>query len=118
MPKNNFYHVEIVSKDPEKTSKFYSSVFDQEIKFLEEMNYFTFNDGSVGGGFTKPEDEMSSGTVLYINTDDIKKSLDQIKANGGTVIREKSEIPSVGWYGLFKDPEGNLVGLLTLLKTD
>jgi predicted enzyme related to lactoylglutathione lyase len=50
-----------------------------------------------------------------VNTDDIQKTLDLVKLNGGIIIREKTEIPTIGWYGLFKDPEGNLIGLFKSL---
>jgi len=116
MPNNKVVHIELVSKDPKKSAEFYSTVFDWETSHMEEMDYYMFQDGSVGGGFTKPEDAMPSGTVLYLNTDDIQKSLEQVVANGGTVVRDKTEIPTVGWYGLFKDLDGNLVGLFTNLE--
>jgi len=118
MPKNKVAHFEIVAKDPEKASEFYSSVFDWETSYMEEMNYFMFADGGTGGGFTKPEDAMPAGTVLYFYIDDIPKALEQVKLSGGTVVREKTEIPGMGWYGLFKDLDGNRIGLFTRLLKD
>ena len=115
MPKNTFAHFEIVAKDPKKATEFYSSVFDWEMRFLEDMNYFSFNEGLVGGGFTEPDEVISTGSIMHVNTDDIQKTLDLVKLNGGAIIREKTKIPTIGWYGLFKDPEGNLIGLFKSL---
>jgi predicted enzyme related to lactoylglutathione lyase len=35
------------------------------------------------------------------------------EALGGKILTPRSEIPGMGWYGLFSDPTGNLVGLFT-----
>jgi predicted enzyme related to lactoylglutathione lyase len=32
---------------------------------------------------------------------------------GGTVIQPKTEIPTIGWFGMFKDPTGNVLALYT-----
>ena len=111
MSKNKLVHIEIVSKDPEKDAEFYGNVFDWKMDFMKEMNYHTFLDGAVGGGFTKPEDLAPSGMILYFETDDIPGSLAKAVENGGKVLREKTEIPTVGWYGFFTDLSGNLVGV-------
>ena len=98
MPKNNFCHVEIVSEDPEKTSKFYSSVFDWEIKFLEESRGYSMiysdayefeeknitkkikvltDDRSKMSGYVS--DRLILGCMIFLNTVMIKKKvLDKI----------------------------------------
>lgn len=32
---------------------------------------------------------------------------------GGRKVKEKTEIPDIGWFGLFTDLDGNTIGLFT-----
>jgi len=50
-----------------------------------------------------------------VNTIDVKNIdsvLENIKKQGGTIISEKSAIPGIGWFAQFKDPEGNVLGVM------
>lgn len=38
--------------------------------------------------------------------------LKKIENNGGTILAPKSAIPGVGWFAMFKDPEGNVLGIM------
>jgi predicted enzyme related to lactoylglutathione lyase len=51
--------------------------------------------------------------LLYISTDDIDATLAKIEAHGGKTVVPKTEIPQVGWFGIFTDPTGNRVALFT-----
>jgi hypothetical protein len=51
-------------------------------------------------------------------SDDIEADLVRIKALGGTVLKEKTEIPNIGWFALFKDPTGNTLSLFTPMNPD
>jgi len=112
--KHHITHIEIPVKDAKAAAKFYQAVFEWNITEFEEMNYTTFAaEGGTGGGFNPVSEENPVGNVLvYINTPDLKASLEQIRANGGTVLMESYEIPAVGTMATFKDPTGNLLALL------
>jgi len=107
-------HIEFSSKDLAETKKFYRDVFEWKISDFPEMNYSTFEaEGGSGGGFTPISDEYPAGRVLvYINTPDIKETLERIRAAGGIVIMDGYDIPGVGKMAMFNDPTGNLVALL------
>ncbi len=47
-----------------------------------------------------------------MQVEDIDKAMEAVKANGGTITREKGEIPHVGWFAGAKDTEGNRFGLM------
>jgi predicted enzyme related to lactoylglutathione lyase len=49
--------------------------------------------------------------TFYILVDDLKASLDQITSLGGTTLIPPQEVPGMGWFAWFKDPEGNALGL-------
>ena len=106
-------HVEISAKDRKALSKFYADVFGWEIKHLDEMDYLTFETGEgVGGGFNPVSEQTPVGTItFYIHTDNVTQSLKVVEQAGGTIISPKMEIPNMGKFGLFRDPQGNLVGL-------
>jgi predicted enzyme related to lactoylglutathione lyase len=47
-----------------------------------------------------------------IEVADIDKVLQKIKNEGGVVIKEKSQIPGVGWLAMCLDTEGNTFGVM------
>jgi hypothetical protein len=113
-------HIELSAQDAKAASEFYKACFDWEIKAFPEMDYYTFTaEGGSGGGFNKVSDEQPAGTVMvYINTEDLKGSLEKIRKNGGTVLLESYDIPTVGTMATFKDPTGNLMALLQPLPME
>jgi uncharacterized protein len=113
MTNHNIVHVELAAKDRKALSKFYQDVFGWEVEHMDEMNYTTFKAGEgVGGGFNSVTDQNPAGTVIvYIQTDDVTASLNQVQKAGGIIILPEADIPNFGKFGLFRDPQGNLLGL-------
>jgi predicted enzyme related to lactoylglutathione lyase len=107
-------HIEFSTKDLEETKKFYSDVFEWEIKDYPDMDYTTFEaEGGTGGGFSPVSDESPAGSILvYINTPELDVTLQKISAAGGTILMDGYDIPGVGRMATFKDPTGNIVALL------
>ncbi|MCI0521871.1 MAG: VOC family protein [Chloroflexi bacterium] len=105
-------HVEFSALDLEAAGKFYSDLFGWEVVQMPEMNYATFETGQVGGGFSPVTPESPAGRVtVYIGTDDIEASLAKAESLGGKTLLPKMEIPDMGWFAIFADPTGNMVGL-------
>lgn len=105
-------HIEIPTTDPQKSKEFYSKIFDW--KMNQEMGeYITFSTpDNDGGGFTTDSKPVKDGVVLYIKVEDINKKLEEIKGAGGQVVKEKTGISEeYGYYALFTDPCGNIMGL-------
>ena len=50
--------------------------------------------------------------TVVIAIDDIKKTMNDIKAAGGKLIGEPMEIPGYGLYLSFYDTEGNRVSIM------
>jgi predicted enzyme related to lactoylglutathione lyase len=113
MSKHSIVHVELSAKDRKALSKFYADVFGWEVEHLDAMNYTTFKAGEgVGGGFNPVNEQTPAGTVtVYIETDDVTASLKEVQKAGGTTIVPEAEIPNMGKFGMFRDPQGNLIGL-------
>jgi predicted enzyme related to lactoylglutathione lyase len=113
MTKRNIVHIEIPSSDFEKSGRFYRELFGWKITPMPEMNYALWEPmEGPGGGFNPLGADVKVGEVLiHVDSDDIDADLKKAKALGGTVLREKTEIPNIGWWGVFRDPTGNAIAL-------
>jgi predicted enzyme related to lactoylglutathione lyase len=118
MSKRNVVHVEIPAANVAGAAKFYEDLFGWKMQHVPEMNYTMWEDGSgSGGGFNEVSVENPVGQVLvYIDSDDIDADMKKVEKLGGTVVQPKMEIPNTGWFGLFKDPTGNVLALYTSMN--
>ena len=112
-------HIEIPSAKLDQSGKFYADLFGWKVTSMPEQNYALWDAGEgPGGGFNPLGDEVHVGEVLiYVSSDDIDADLKRAASLGATVLREKTEIPGFGWFGLFKDPTGNQIGLYTATQS-
>lgn len=119
MSKRNIVHVEIPAASVEAAGQFYQELFGWKLQPMPEMNYTMWEaEGSdSSGGFPLASADSPAGQVLvYIASDDIDEDLDKVKELGGRVLREKTEIPGMGWFGIFQDPTGNVLALYTSMN--
>ncbi len=113
MQAHKIVHIEISATDHKALSKFYADVFGWTVHEEDGMNYTTFRAGDgVAGGFNPVNDQYPAGTVtFYIESDDVTASLNAVKKAGGTIVAPEMEIPNTGKFGMFRDPQGNLIGI-------
>lgn len=109
-------HWELVSKDPAKLSTFYEEIFNWNVQHMPEMNYRlveTGGEGGIDGGIFKPERESPwpGNITLYIAVDDLAAYREKVIAAGGKICIEEQEVPGMGAFSLFTDPEGRMMGL-------
>ncbi len=119
-------HFEMPYEDRVRMAKFYKSAFGWQIQMLdEEMGSYVLattvetgekgplRPGAINGGFyPKKPDWPAQYPSVVIAVKDIKKAAGKIIKAGGTVLGEPMEIPGVGHYVSFVDPEGNRVSML------
>lgn len=120
MTKRNIVHIEIPAHNGKESGEFYEKLFGWHIVHDEQMNYTMWDphDGP-GGGFSQVDENTKPGDVLiYVNSDDIEADLKKAISLGAIVIREKEEIPTIGWFGMFKDPTGNTIALYTSMNPE
>ncbi len=103
-------HVELSSKDPVASRKFFTDVFGWKFK-KEEMGggpeYWTFDAGSgPGGGLMEPMPGNPPGTLNYILVESVEAAEKKIVAHGGKIMMPRTEIPTVGWFTIFEVPGG------------
>ncbi len=123
---NPVVHFEMPYENRARMAKFYKSVFGWQTRMLgEDMgNYVTATTtetgekgpkrpGAINGGFyPKKPDWPAQYPSIVIAVDDIKKSIRKVCNAGGKVLGGPMEIPNVGQYVSFNDPEGNRVSML------
>ena len=112
-------HFDLVAKEPARVKTFYEHVFGWKIeKWDGAMDYWmvtTGDDGQPGinGGITRKEDaEKNPMPSNTINVDSLEETIQIIEAHGGEIVMPKMSISGVGWFAVFKDTEGNVMGLM------
>lgn len=121
---NRVIHFEVQADDVERAKNFYEKAFDWKIEQMMTkdkggMDYWGITTGEGvpginGGMYERPEgkDDKYFYYDCTIQVEDIDKAIEAVKANGGMITREKSEIPHVGWFTSGRDTEGNHFGLM------
>jgi predicted enzyme related to lactoylglutathione lyase len=120
---NRVIHFEIQADNVDRAKTFYEKVLGWKIEQMMSkdkggMDYWgiTTGEGTPGiNGGIYSLGEASEKFYLYdctVEVPDIDKAIAAVKANGGTISREKGEIPGVGLFAGAKDTEGNRFGLM------
>lgn len=83
---------------------------------LDEQTMFPKKPGMINGGFFEKTSDNQYPSVV-ISVDDIRKAMKKVEETGGRILGgqkpgEPDDIPDVGLYASFMDPEGNRVGML------
>ena len=119
-------HFEMPYEDRVRMAKFYRSAFGWQTEMLgEEMGSYVLattvetgekgpkRPGAINGGFyPKKPDWPAQHPSIVIAVNDIKKGVAKVVKAGGSVLGGPMEIPGVGSYVSFIDPEGNRVSML------
>ena len=98
-------YIEFQTTNIEDTKKFYSAIFGW--KFTDYgLEYTSFTDGRVGGGFALAPSVVSGGPLIVLYATNLKEIEAGIKENGGKIVRDTFEFPD-GRRFHFTDPSGN-----------
>jgi uncharacterized protein len=116
-------HFEIPADDPARAREFYGSVFEWDLQPMQEMDYtivrtaaidestqLPTEPGAINGGLMQRSADTPT-PVITVSVASIDDSIKKIEAGGGSVVKPRTEIPGMGAYAYFKDPEGNVMGL-------
>ena len=116
-------HFEIPADDEARARGFYRDVFGWQLQEMPELDYtlvmttpvdqqtqIPTEPGAINGGLMKRSADTPA-PVLTVDVESIDDSLKQIEAGGGSVVKGRTEIPGMGAFAYFKDPEGNVMGL-------
>jgi predicted enzyme related to lactoylglutathione lyase len=107
---NPFVHIEIRTRDMAKCKAFYGKVFDWKV--AEQPNYGPIDTGTPpAGGIYPAPPEVPLGVAVYVGVDSIEETVQKVRDAGGQIVVEKQEVPGMGWFSTFLDPEGNEMSL-------
>ena len=115
-------HFEIGCKDINATRKFYSQLFGWEyaadgppnMAMVGNLGPFAGQPTEgIGGHINSLGHEPHQYVTFYVQVPDIVATLDQVAKMGGKTIVPKTEVPGMGHFAWFTDPEGNAIGLWT-----
>jgi len=116
-------YFEIPVTDLERAIQFYTSVFgfgfERETIHDNEMALFPLDENAPGisGALAKGEiyKPTKEGTLIYLKSKDIDKTLEQAINSGGAVLFPKTSNGEWGFVAELEDSEGNRIGLLQAL---
>ena len=114
---------ELYVTDFDRAKKFYETALQTSLQesAMESCRMGIFpcdHNHGVGGAITKMDGIApgTGGTLVYLNVDgDLDGVLNRIPAAGGAVIKPRTSIGEHGFIGIFKDTEGNSVGLHSMV---
>jgi predicted enzyme related to lactoylglutathione lyase len=64
-----------------------------------------------GGGIMKQVPSGPAGWIPYVLADDLRASTDKARSPGGTVLKDITEVPDMGWFSIIQNPTGSILGL-------
>jgi predicted enzyme related to lactoylglutathione lyase len=117
-------HFEIMALDADEARAYYSQLFGWEIDASNPMNYGVIpREGNVnaegvgiGGGIGESPDGYEGHVTVYVEVPDMEATLQKAESLGGTRRFGPDEVPGAGiTIGMFADPEGRVIGLITPL---
>jgi predicted enzyme related to lactoylglutathione lyase len=113
---NPFVHVELNTTDPQKAKSFYGSLFDWTLEDVDMGGGMIYTmikvgDGTGGGLMKHPMPGAPSIWIPYVLVDDVAASTKKATSEGGTVIKDVSEVPNMGSFSIIQDPTGGVIGL-------
>jgi hypothetical protein len=124
-------HFEIPADDVARAKEFYGSTFGWDLQDYDmdggsytilmtvpvDDRQLPTEPGAINGGLMKRSADTPH-PVITIQVDEIDDALKEIESAGGTTVQPRTEIPEMGAFAYFKDPEGNVMGLWETRRVD
>jgi len=111
-------HFEIVSKNADGIQRFYQELFDWNVDANNPQRYGLVDTKAgkgINGGIGPPVDDTYPGHfTIYVEVDDLQKTLAKVEQLGGKTVMPPSEIPGANppvSIAQFTDPDGRMIGL-------
>jgi len=106
-------HFEVGSPDFKKLVSFYRELFGWQVPDPDDG--YAMVETRAGSGINGGVGRSSDGTSwvsFYAAVQDPQAALGRAQSLGGTTVLPVTEIPGVGSFAMFSDPDGNLVGVV------
>ena len=105
-------HLEIPAGDTAKAREFWGGLFGWEFQAFEgsPTEYHMTRFSETTGGAIMERDDAVQGPRVYFDVDDINAGASRVKELGGEAS-DAMPVPSMGWFAICKDTDGNDFGL-------
>ena len=109
---------ELATNDPDAAVDFYTGQFgwkqeeDMDMGPMGKYQFFHHGPGMVGAVMRKPDEMPMSAWTYYFRVPDIDSAVEAIKAKGGQILLEPSEIPGGEFQVNAMDPQGAAFALV------
>jgi predicted enzyme related to lactoylglutathione lyase len=114
---------ELFVADFDRAKRFYETALQAQLQEMEmencRMGMFPYDNViGIGGSITKMQDisPCPGGTIVYLNVEgDLDDVLKRIPSASGSVVKPRTSVGQHGFIALFRDTEGNSVGLHSMV---
>jgi predicted enzyme related to lactoylglutathione lyase len=110
---------ELMTTDVEAAKRFYTQLFGwtTEDNPMPGMTYSVIRNGEagIGGMMTLPQEAtgMPPSWGAYVTVTDVDATAQQAQALGATILMPPTDIPHVGRFCTFRDPQGAVLSIIT-----
>lgn len=110
---NPLCHFELMVSDVEKSKAFYSQIFDWTFNDTHMEGYSLIDTGAAPGGglMVKPPEAPACAMSNYIQVASVEETVNKITAAGGMIVVPRTEIPNIGFFAMFLDPDQICIGI-------
>jgi uncharacterized protein len=107
-------HFELMVSDPKRAREFYGKILGWSFDDESMPGYTLISTGHEpnGGIFQRPDGAPAACANMYFKVADIAATLTAAAEMGAKVLIPKTEIPGVGYFAMFADPEGIPIGVM------
>jgi uncharacterized protein len=114
---NPVVHFEIIGHEGPSLVAFYRELFGWDLHDATMGGYHSYAflpspDEGIGGGVGQLESSDHAFVTIYVEVTDPQSLLDQAVKGGAQVMLPVTQLPGVGEIARFRDPQGNVVGLV------
>lgn len=118
---NNVVHFQVLADDLARCRRFYERVFGWQFRPWGPPDFYMIQTGpdadpGIHGSLSKRHHPLHEaggfGFECTISVADVDEVARAVRANGGKLVSEKTEIPTVGELIQFQDTEGNTVSAM------
>jgi len=110
---NPVVYFEVGAAEDRPLVEFYEALFGWEMR--SPADGYTLIETRGGGGINGGVGRSGTGepwATFYVEVDDLRATLDKVGSMGGRTVVEPIEIPGMGTFAMFDDPDSVLVGLV------
>jgi predicted enzyme related to lactoylglutathione lyase len=122
--RGRFYWYDLMTSDVEAAKSFYTKLIGWSTTLWngasQPYTMWTKGETPLGGVMELPEDARNAGApphwMGYVLVPDLDATLAQVKQLGGMVLVPGTDIPTVGRFGVFSDPQGAALAAFTPIE--